>query len=159
MALTKGTNSYVTQAEADAYFEDRLDVAAWTSATDALKEQALITASGYFETFRWVGTAVSDTQDLVFPRLGEYFDPRLGYRTNLDSTIVPPRIIKATCELAYHFLNNDGLLDNTGTVTRLQISSIQLDIKTEPATIPLVVRNLIRPLLFNGGRNVWWRAN
>ena len=158
MALVKNTNSYVTEAEAGVYFQDRLDIAAWDEAVVSEREKALVTATNYLDSLNWVGTAVSDTQSLAFPRDGEYFEPKLGYDTSLDTT-VPDRILKATYELAYHFLNNDGLLDDTGTVTNLRISTIQLDIRTEPAKIPLVVRNLIRPLLYNGGRNMWWRAN
>ena len=37
MALTKGANSYATVAEADVYFADRLDVAAWTAADETQK--------------------------------------------------------------------------------------------------------------------------
>ena len=158
MALVKNTNSYVTVAEADTYFQDRIDVAAWTEASDDTKRQALITATAQIDTLNWTGYAISESQSLAFPRSGEYFDPRLGRTITLDST-VPDRVLNATYELAYHLLNNDGLLDDTGTVTDLQISSIKLNIKTNPSKIPYIVNNLVRPLLVNGGSRSWWRAN
>jgi hypothetical protein len=158
MALVKGTNSYVTVAEASAYFEDRIDVAAWTSAEDAEKSKALVTASAMLNDLRWIGVAISESQTLAFPRTGTYFDPRLGCDITLSDT-TPTRIINATYELAYHLLNNDGLLDDVGTVTDLSVASINLHIRSDSNKIPSFVRNMIKPLLINAGSNAWWRAN
>jgi hypothetical protein len=158
MALVKGTNSYATLLEADAFFEMRLDVLAWTSATVLMREQALVTATSLLDTLNWTGMAISEAQLLAFPRFGVYYEPRLGYETYLDET-VPDRIVIATYELAYHLLNNDGLLDDTGTVTSLNVGQISLNIKTNPSTIPSSVRRYIAPLLKNGGANIWWRRN
>ena len=157
MALVKGTNSFVTLLEASDYFSDRLDVAAWTAATDPVKSQALVTATLLLNDLNWTGLAISDSQPLAFPRSGTYFDPRVGDNVTLPST-VPPRILQATYELAYHLLNNDGLLDDSGTVSDLQVSSISLSIKTVASTIPPVVYRIIKPLLVNAGTNSWWRA-
>ena len=158
MALTLNTNSFVSLADAVAYFADRLDVAAWIAATDAIKSQALVTATLQLNDLSWIGTAISESQPLAFPRSGTYFDPRLGYEVSLPRT-VPSRILTATYELAYHLLNNDGLLDDSGTVSNLNISSISLQIKSFPSTIPPVVKRIIAPLLVNAGANHWWRAN
>lgn len=160
MALTKGTNSYVSLAEADSYFGDRLDVAAWLVATETQKNQALITATSILDTLEWTGIAVSDSQSLAFPRMGSYFDPRLGRDVTIqDSLFVTQRISTATFELAYHLLNNDGLLDNSGTVTDLQIGSIELKNVRRADRLPQVVKSFIKPLLVNRGSNAWWRAN
>jgi hypothetical protein len=158
MALTKNQNCYVTVAEADSYFENRIDVAAWTSASNVQKSQALITATSLLDELKWVGYASVDGQPLAFPRFGSYYDPKTGKDVTLGNT-VPERIIKATYELAYHLLNNDGLLDDTGTVTDLSVGQISLNIKSLPNKIPGFVRNLVRPLLEGGGRSIWWRAN
>jgi len=157
MALVKDTNSYVDLAEADAYFLDRLDVAAWDAALDAQKEQALITATTHLESLDWVGQVISDAQNLAFPRYGVYYDPRIGSDILLDAT-VPDRILKANYEMAYHFLNNDGILDDTGKVESIAVGSITLTNIQNPNMIPLVAKNLIKPLLVHGG-NSWWRAN
>jgi len=106
----------------------------------------------------WTGVAISDSQALAFPRSGSYYDPKLGYTATLPAT-VPSRIIIATYELAYHFLNNDGLLDDTGTVTDLNVGQISLSIKTEASRIPSIVKSYITPLLLRGASNTWWRAN
>ena len=158
MALVKGTNSYGTIAEANAYFEDRLDVAAWAKADETIKSQALVTASALLNDYNWVGTAISDSQLLAFPRVGSYFDPRLGLAVSLTSAI-PTRVTNASYELAYHLLNNDGVLDSTGTLKDITVGSISLNIRTDPETVPSIVRKLIKPLLVNAGSNMWWRAN
>jgi len=157
MALVKGTNSYVSLNEANAYFENRLDAAAWLEADDTMKSQALVTASAFLNELNWTGVAISDSQFLAFPRTGSYFDPKLG--KYIEFVDIPERVANATFELAYHLMNNDGLLDDTGTITNLSIGSIRLDIRSEPNKIPPFVRKIIRPLLKNNGANMWWRAN
>ena len=161
MALVKGTNSYVDLDEAEVYFEDRLDVAAWTDADDESKEQALVTATMLLEEQPWTGYAADETQSLAFPRVGEYFDPRLGINVQLKSTDsdVPVRLKKATYELAYHLINNDGILDSTGKVTDIEVGSISLKTVMTPNVLPNLVRRMIKPLLISGGGRTWFRAN
>lgn len=159
MPLSKNVNSYVTVAEADAYFADRLDVAAWISANESQKSQALITATALLDDLHWLGVAVNDNQNLAFPRSGIYFDIKLGRDVQLDESSVPSRILRATYELAYHLQNNDGLLDSTGAVKNINIGSISLSNITTTSIIPLYIRNIISPLLVNSGMNSWWRAN
>jgi hypothetical protein len=158
MALVKNTNSYATVEEANTYFSDRLDVAAWTDAPDSQKSQSLISATMQLDDLRWVGVAVSENQPLAFPRTGEYFDPKKGIIVAL-TTSVPNEIIRATFELAYHFLNNDGLLDDVGSVKNISVGNIQLTDIKRPSKIPLYIREKIQPLLQRGGTNIWWRAN
>lgn len=159
MALAKGTNSYATVSEADSYFEDRLDVAAWTNASSTQKAQALVTATSFLNDLNWIGTAVSDLQTLAFPRSGMYFDPRLGMEISIDEAYIPDRIITATYELAYHLLNNDGLLDDTGLVKNISLGSISLQNVINANKIPTHVKRIIKPLQENNGNNFWWRAN
>jgi hypothetical protein len=157
MALAKGSNSYATVEEADLYFADRLDVAAWTEADAIQKSQSLVTATSILDDQAWTGVAVSETQPLAFPRSGTYFDPRVNSHVSLADT--PLRVVKATYEMAHHLLNNDGILDDTGSVTNLSVSSVNLSTITAPNLIPQNVKRLIKPLLTGGGSNMWWRAN
>ena len=159
MALVKNTNSYVDLAEADDYFADRLDAAAWDTAANALKEQALVTATFMLDQRHWVGVAVSTTQLLAFPRNGIYFDPRIGADVTLESNVVTDRVIKATYEQAYHLLNNDGLLDNTGNVEDIKVGPIELNNVRASSKVSSIVKDLIKPLLINAGSSLWWRAN
>lgn len=158
MALVKGTNSYVTVEEAVTYFDDRLDVAAWTNAPEDQRRQSLITATMLLDDLEWSGVAVSDSQSLAFPRIGNYFDPKIGTIVELPAT-TPKIIQRATFEVAYHLLNNDGLLDDTGTVKQIDIGNITLSDIRNASRIPGHVTRMIRPLLTNRGSNSWWRAN
>ena len=157
MALSKGINSYVSLTEADASFVNRLDVAAWTDASDDMKSQALTTATSFLDLLSWSGVAVSETQTLAFPRVVSYFNPRLGYYVHTDET--PKEVLDATCELAYHLLNNDGLLDNTGASRDISVGPISLREVSSPSMLPMFVKKRIKPLLLNAGSRAWWRAN
>lgn len=155
--LIKGQNSYVDLAEAEDFFANRLDVAAWSEASDSDKEKALTTATAMLDGYEWVGQVVDPLQPLAFPRTGQYYDKRLGMLAPLNPT--PVRIEQACYELAYHLLNNDGLLDDTGEVESISVGSVSLSgIKSGSRTPPLV-KNLFKDMLVNGGTNHWWRAN
>ena len=170
MALIKGTNSFVNLTEADSYFEDRLDAAAWASAYDELKEQALVTASLTLDDMKWKGQVVDRDQALAFPRANGIFrDSSRGIRTAFDADYVYDAdaetetdlsrdirmVRKATYELAYHLLNNDGLLDNTGEITDIKVGSISLKEVRSAKRVPTVVRRVIEPMLQNSGKS-WW---
>jgi hypothetical protein len=157
MALNKGINSYVTVAESDAYFENRLDSTGWSSADIALKASSLVTATNILDNLRWTGVAIDSNQPLAFPRVGSYFDPRIGANVTLSG--IPKRIEQATFELANHLLNNENLLDDTGRVLNLNIGTISLSKIQKPNLIPAAVKTIISPLLINSGSNSWWRAN
>jgi hypothetical protein len=158
MALIKDTNSFATVAEADAYFTEKLDVAAWTDADETTKAQALVSASQILDEQTWSGVIADEAQPMAFPRVGSYFDPRLGYSTVFGS-ITPLRVVTATLELAYHLLNNDGIQDSTGSVVNLSIGSVRLDRIISTSLIPTHVKSLIKPMLKNGGTRMWWRNN
>jgi len=158
MALVKGTNSYVDLYDADDYFDGRMDVAAWFSSSEMMKTQALLTSAQILNNLEWIGTAVSDSQTLAFPREGWYFEPILGKYTELEG--VPKRIRSAQLELAYHLMNNDGLLDETGSVTDIQIEGLVLTGVKPPRRIPSFVHDIIKNFLANTASGpMWWRAN
>jgi len=162
MALAKGTNSYVTVAEADAYFADSLNKTAWTSANSTQKAQALVTATSMIDEKQYTGMVVSDSQELAFPRYGSYFDPKYGTEVVFDDILVPERIVTATYELAYHLLNNPDVLNSSTTVRDLSVGSISLSHISSSERVPTTVSRLLRPLTLNAGLgsgNTWWRAN
>jgi len=167
MALTKGVNSYVTIGEADSYFEDRMDAAAWIVAGDEMKEQALVTATRLLDEKRWYGQVVSADQALAFPRRGSFRDLSRGVTASFTSsyTFVSTdetetslkrdiRQLRAACyEMAYHLMNNDGLMDATGEITDIKVGPIELkDIKSVSKN-PTAVSALIKPMIQGSGRN------
>ena len=146
MAVVVGENSYVTLAEAEEYFSNRLDVDAWATASETLKSQSLTTAAMVLDGLTWKGEAVDASQMMAFPRRVEYLDPRLNLWVRPLITEVPVRIKRANFELAYHLLNNDGLLDDTGSVIDMSVGSIDLKRIYNAPQLPAVVQNLIAPL-------------
>jgi len=160
MALIKSVNSYAGLGDAEAYFENRLDATDWVTASDERKDQALVTATSVLDSLDWSGVVVSSSQPLAFPRTGAYFDTRLGMMVQMESVGAPQRIVTATIELALHLLLNDGVLDDSGSVTELKISTIELKTIRPASKIPPLVKTLIAPLRINGGKsNAWFRAN
>jgi hypothetical protein len=159
MALELGINSYVDVETADLYFEDKLDVAAWTLADIVMKSQALVMATSTLEGLPWSGTLLSPDQPMCWPRKGEYYDVGRGTMIQFPSGI-PKKIIAACCELAYHYLNNDGIFDETGSILNLKIDVISLDRITPPSKLPKYIREgLAGFTIRKGNSRGWWRAN
>jgi hypothetical protein len=157
MALAKNVNSYVTVAEADAYFADRLDSSSWSSADATDKAKALISASAQLDRMNYGGVAVSTTQKLAFPRRIRYLDPVQG--CYVDMSEIPQRFLNAVFEQALHLLSNEGMLSDSGTVQSISIDVIQLDTIRPVSQLASITNSLIRPLLQNNGSRSWWRAN
>lgn len=106
MALTVGTDSYISLEDADAYFEARWDSTAWDAATDPLKEACLrICATIIDNMYEWYGTATDEDQLLAWPRDGVY-SPQGAL---LDKDTIPTFIKNAQCELAYQWVQADQL--------------------------------------------------
>ena len=161
MAVSKGVNSYSTVAEADAYFEDRLDVAAWTSAAPDQKGRALVTATMLFDQLDWQGSLRDPSQPLAFPRRGLYYSTRAEAPVEYTEQI-PRRVLSGFYEMAYHLLNNDGLLDDSGGVDSLSVGGIALTKIRDPSKFPGVVKKLLRDFVkggLAGTPKLWWRVN
>ena len=175
MALVLNTNSYVETADADDYFETRIDSANWFDADDELKEQALVTATNLVDDHTWIGSAVSSSQALAWPRSGaHYFDNRLGLHVVISESEVPERVKVAVFEQALHLLNNENLLHVGAKEQRFEsitVGSISLsdsNSKDDDTTFeirPSMVMRPLKPLIHRGaagyGRSgaIWWRAN
>lgn len=168
MALVLNTNSYVEIADADDYFETRIDSANWFDATDDIKEQALVTASLLVDDHAWIGSAVSSSQALAWPRSNAiYNDARLGLQVTIVNTVVPAQVKTAVYEQALHLVNNEDLLaGGTQTFESISVGSISLtdsngDVQSTPIK-PSTVMKPIRPLIQRGAAGVggsWWRSN
>lgn len=110
------SNSYVSVAEADSYFDARLNTEAWTATSDN-KTRALLMAAQRLESENWIGSRVTTTQRLAWPRLyvqkvdGSGYGWGYGYAYRCQfgdvylSTEIPQRVKDAQCELALSFLD------------------------------------------------------
>ena len=169
MALVLNTNSYVTVADADTYFETRIDSANWVTADDEIKEQALVTATQLVDDHAWIGSAVSSSQALAWPRSNAiYYDDRLGQQITIAENEIPNRVKVAVYEQALHLVNNEDLLaGTTQTFESISVGSISLSDSNSDVTRtsikPSVAMKPIRPLIRRGmGGGIgasWWRAN
>mgnify|MGYP006935477161 CR=1 FL=1 len=77
-------NSYLSIAEADAYFASRLNSTDFTGASEANKTAALIEATSRIDAHRFVGTRMFRNQALDFPR--QFESNELGVRSGTAQT-------------------------------------------------------------------------
>lgn len=103
MALAIGTNTYVTLAEANTYFADKLHTAEWDSAFGATMEKALKEACRRMNRLVFKGQKLSETQLLAFPRIMPQFN-RIGVIGFTTDSGVPEAVRAAQCEEALALL-------------------------------------------------------
>lgn len=119
VATVGGTasNSYVTLAESETYFADRIGkddngnwnkTSAGVSRTDAEKSQALVTATRRLDEEQFRGLKVSTTQALKWPRVDVYDEDGITF----DSEAIPERVKEATFIVALELLRADFLAEN-----------------------------------------------
>lgn len=100
-------NSYVTEAEADAYFLDRSNASQWSTSTE--KEALLITASRLLDwNLKFKGSKTSELQSMQFPRTGVELSS--GYAVPVD--VIPTEVKFAVFELALSSMTTDRMADN-----------------------------------------------
>jgi len=165
MALVLNTNSYVEVLDADDYFETRIDAANWTAASETIKEQALVTATTIIDERPWIGSAVSPSQALAWPRKNAlYYDTRMGQDIQFAENETPERVKTAIYEQALHLIDNEDLLLQTvKNYESISIGSISLsDTNSETTRIsmtPSIAIKMIKPLTSRSHNNSWWRSN
>ncbi len=112
-ATLKGasSNSYVTLAEANSYFETSPDDSTWTNKTDDQKNRALISATRWIDSLNYYGDRCDEGQALKWPRNNLEVDD-----VEMVCTAIPNNIKYAQYELARALANDtDAITGNTGT--------------------------------------------
>ena len=112
-ATLKGasSNSFVTLAEANSYFETVPNSSTWDDKTDDQKNRAIISATRWIDGLNFYGDRCSTSQALSWPRNNYHVD-----RVELLCSEIPSEIKYATYELARALANDtDALTGNTGT--------------------------------------------
>jgi len=130
-------NSYATAADGDAYHDGHLYATAWTSATQARKEAALVMATRLIGSqFQFRGFRAHSQQALQWPRT-ECPDPdrgsvAWGVRAPecVEPDVVPAAVAAATCELARELL----VADRTGAPAGEGIAATQSSTATHAGT-------------------------
>ena len=152
MALTVGTNSYVSRADADTYFTDAIHADTWRDASNTNKDRSLVTAYRMLDRQVWRGEQTQpgvQTQD--WPRTG-LTDPE---GTEVDDSAVPQFIIDAQCELALSLLSDPAVQTNEDTgsnIKRLGAGSAQIEFfrGTDGPRFPTIVNELLGFYLAGG---------
>ena len=104
-------NSYVTLAEADAYFETVPDATTWDNKLDDARNRALIAATRWIDSFVFYGDRCDHGQALKFPRNNYQVDD-----VELACSAIPNNIKYAQYELARALANDtDAMTGNVGT--------------------------------------------
>jgi len=166
MALVLLENSYLDSA--DAYLADN---PFWEAATTDQQEQALVDATRILDQNEWIGTAVTSSQSLAWPRESLYFfDPVLRLNVPCAQGELPVRLLKAVSYLALHLVKYPELSKvydaSYDSITIGPISLVNTDASKgslqKVPTVPSEVLSLIAPLVSTQGyaaSGSWWRAN
>jgi hypothetical protein len=138
--IVVGTNSYVSEADASAYFATSLFSAEWDAAFTETREKALITATRRIDMQVFNGVKASLDQPLEFPRaLGVHIRPNL---VPLIDTEVPQAVIDATCEEALALLRVTKMDNRNYDLVRLGISSYELGDSSQQFNEKIMLRLL-----------------
>lgn len=155
--------SYISVADATAYFAARGD-ATWAAlASDTVREQLLRKATDYMAgTYagRWAGMRVTTTQALDWPRAWvPNRDAPSGYRSSsayYPSTSVPTAVARACAELAVR-ASADDLQPDVGAQVKSEtvgpISVVYAD-GARQADLYKAIDNALAPFLKFGGGQV-----
>jgi len=166
MALILFENSYLESA--DDYLADN---PFWEAADSDAQEQALVDATRILDQNEWIGTAVTSSQSLAWPRAKlSFFDPVLSLYVSVEQGEIPVRLAKATAYLALHFIKYPEVTRGYEvTYDSISIGPISLSntdagrsSSAQPPLVPAEVNKLIAPLIFSQGYaspGSWWRAN
>lgn len=136
-------NSYISEADADTYFEKHLYGTAWTGSANkvAALQMATRLIDDYFD---FEGKKINDSQALQFPRY-DIFD-RSGYL--IPSTTIPTPVKNATAELAKWLIDSDRTADADGKgFKRLVAGSLTMEPDTadKAPVLPDVVKKMLAP--------------
>jgi hypothetical protein len=151
------SNSYVTVAEADAYFADRAHNSNWTGLAAEDKPNFLISASQMLDWYvTWKGVRTESAQSMDWPRTGVYDD-----RGELfDDDVVPADIKTAVFELALVNIEEDRTADDDLAGLK-EIKAGSLGLKTDETalntsnkTIPDKVWGILRGYTTRSGIGV-----
>jgi len=136
---TADANSYLTVAEADAYFAERLYSEAWGAASNENKEAALIMATGLLDSsYVWSGSATTPDQTLAWPRTGMKL-----YGQTIASDVIPRLVKKATAEIALYLLGNNPLaVGDTDNISKVKAGPVEVQFK-DSAKITVLPSNIL----------------
>lgn len=152
---TVTANSYIDEADAETYFDDRMNTDDWDQADTELRAEAVLSATRRLdqEYFEGSKTGDEDAQILAWPRLGtvDRFDQVI------DSDVIPQLIKDAQAELTLHLLKTNAQEDlGLDDFEDLKIGPLSIKPRNSKpfADLPTEVRKILEPVILTGRRNV-----
>lgn len=145
-------NSYVTVAEAAAYFTDRGHGEVWEDVDNPAA--FLISATNQLDWFmKYKGSKVSVSQPLEWPRKEVFDSSGLGY---ISTTEIPTRVKHAVFELALASIDADRMADSDmAGLQEVKVGSLKIvsnmvgPWQTKKQPIPPVVYRILTGLIDN----------
>ena len=146
----ENANSYVTLAQASAYHATHLYASAWTAASSATQETAVIMATRTLDDWvDWKGNKQDDDQALRWPRYG--VEDRDGYDFEIDE--IPVFLINATSELARTLIGGDVTAEpDTKGFSKLKVGSLELVVDKEDRDSTTVLPDTVKAMVEHYGR-------
>jgi hypothetical protein len=148
-------NSFATLAEAQTFHDYSLGSDAWFAAEEGDQVRALVKAARRLNQENWLGSRVSDTQALSWPRAsaqkidsagGGYWDGFYG-RASYLTTEIPQQIKDAQCLLALAMLNGwTGEIADGSVKTEIITGSVRRTIGPLSTALPSGVQSLLSGL-------------
>ena len=130
-------NSYVTLAEANAYFETVPSSTQWENKQDDAKNRALISATRWIDTLNFYGDRCDTNQALSWPRNNYHVD-----RVELTCSEIPNDIKYATYELANALANDTdaitGSTGDTGLYKSVKLGEMEVEYNTASQAVGTV---------------------
>ena len=142
---------YTTVATADEYLAADIELGStWSSATEATKQQALVSATRYIDRQQWSGQKTVSSQALDWPRTGA---------TGATDGVIPQEILDASIVLAGMFVvdsTTQSTADQSQTQKRVKAGSAEVEFffksRRNSTKFPARVNDLIAEFL--GGSSV-----
>ena len=168
--LVASANSYVSLADASAYFTLYGEPAEWEEGYILLQEEARRVGTQYIDAFyagRWEGSKRTSTQARSWPRDGVHDDSDFI----ISSDTIPQKLKDATCESALEHIKRKatgGLLptlENSGSIRSESFSiggaitetTEYVEPKGQLIKLP-IVDGLVRDYIGSGSAVSMWRA-
>jgi hypothetical protein len=127
--------SYITVAEADAYFATAPNGPTWAALSTEEKETALTAATRQLETLCWKGEVCDAAQLLAWPRAIE----ASGCCPAIECSVIPSQLVMAEAELALALHQNPNAIigGSSGAAAGTYVSKQKLgDLEVEYRAFP-----------------------
>jgi len=153
MAVTVGTDVYISVADADTYWSERNNTT-WSAADTATKEKALREATQYIDgTYDFIG--FQNTNNLLaFPRNAVIIETGNFSGVSYDDATIPPQVEDACAELALEGLSArlNPSLERGGAIKKEKVDVLEVeyaDFAPSAKSYDFVTK-ILKPLLSGG---------